>query len=142
MMIVFGGVKIGLIGLLPNLFPIIVVGGTMSFFNIPLDFLTVTIAPMILGVAVDDTIHLIHYLKKDYHKTGDYKKSSIHTIVDIGRALFMTSFLIVISFIIYLTSPINMMVYLGIFVVIGITTAFLSNLFITPIIIKALKPFD
>lgn len=141
MMFVFGGVKIGVIGLIPNLLPIIIVGGTMSLLKIPVDFVTVTIAPMILGVAVDDTIHLIHYLKSEFKKTGNYQVASLNSIVDLGKALFLTSFIIIISFVIYLTSPINMMVYLGLFVVVGIFTAFVSNLFITPIIVKALKPF-
>ena len=141
MMFVFGGVKIGLIGLVPNVFPIIIVGGTMSYFGIPLDFLTVTIAPMILGVAVDDTIHLIHHLKNDYAMTGDYQKTSISTIIELGKALFLTSFIIIVSFVVYLTSPINMMIYLGMFVVLGIFTAFVTNLFITPLLIKSIKPF-
>ncbi len=141
MMIVFGGIKIGLIGLIPNLLPIIAVGGTMGLLNIPLDFLTITIAPMILGVAVDHTIHMIHYLKNEFKKTGNYEQASMKTIIDLGRALFMTSFIIIISFIVYLTSPINMMVYLGLFVVIGISSAFIANLLITPLIIKAVRPF-
>ncbi len=142
MMIVLGGVRIGLIGIIPNILPIIVVGGTMSFLGIPLDFVTVTIAPMILGISVDNTIHLINYLRANYKLTGNYKTSSVNAIVVIGRALFMTSFIIIISFVVYLTSPINMLVYLGIFVVVGIFTAFMTNLFITPLIVNAVKPFD
>ncbi len=140
-MIVLGGIKIGLIGMIPNITPIIIIGGTMGLLGIPLDFMTVTIAPMILGIAVDNTIHLINYLKGDYQKTSDYYESSVNALKAIGRALFITSFLIIISFLIYLTSPINMMVYLGAFIALGIFSALLSNLILTPIIVNHLRPF-
>jgi predicted RND superfamily exporter protein len=141
MIIVFGSVKTGLVGLIPNILPILVIGGTMGLFKIPLDFLTVTIAPMILGIAVDNTIHFINHLKQKYKQVGDYSKASVDTLKVVGQALFTTSFIIIISFIIYLTSPLNMMVYLGLFVVIGIFSAMVSNLLLTPIIMKWTKPF-
>ncbi|MGD2033445.1 MAG: MMPL family transporter [Bacteroidales bacterium] len=141
MIIVFSSVKTGLIGLIPNILPILVIGGTMGLFKIPLDFLTVTIAPMILGIAVDNTIHFINHLKQRYKQVGNYPEASVDTLKVVGQALFTTSFIIIISFIIYLTSPLNMMVYLGLFVVIGIFSAMISNLLLTPIIIKWTKPF-
>ena len=141
MMIVFGSIKTGLIGLIPNISPVIVVGGMMGLLQIPLDFLTVTIAPMILGLAVDDTIHFINHIKHNFKRTGNYVGSSINTLKVVGKALVTTSVIIIISFIIYLTSPINMMVYLGLFVVVGIFSAMVANLLLTPVIMRRLKPF-
>jgi uncharacterized protein len=141
MWIVFGNIKLGLIGLIPNLLPIIVVGGTMGLLGIPIDFLTVTIAPMILGIAVDDTIHIFNHAKNEYEKTGDYESSVTNTIGYLGKASIVTSVIIMLSFSIYLTSSLNMMKYLGMFVVLGIGTALLSDIIITPLLIVWLKPF-
>jgi uncharacterized protein len=141
MMWVFNNIKIGLIGLIPNLLAILIVGGTMGVLKIPLDFLTVTISPMILGLAVDDTIHFINHIKQHFKETNDYNLASIETLKVVGKAMCTTSLIIIISFIIYLTSSINMMVYLGLFVVIGIFSAMVSNLLLTPILIKWTKPF-
>ena len=72
LMIVFQSVRVGLIGLIPNLFPAICVGGYMGYMNIPLDMMTACIIPMILGMAVDDTIHFITHSKLEYVRTGHY----------------------------------------------------------------------
>lgn len=141
MWLVFGNIKLGLIGLIPNVLPIIVVGGTMGLLHIPIDFLTVTIAPMILGIAVDDTIHIFNHAKNEYEKTCDYVISMSNTIRYLGKASIVTSVIIMLSFSIYLTSSLNMMKYLGMFVVLGIGTALLSDMIITPLLIMWLKPF-
>lgn len=141
MSLVFGNFKLGLIGLVPNLLPIIVVGGTMGLFHIPVDFLTVTIAPMILGIAVDDTIHIFNHAKNEFDRTGNYQSSVTHTIGYLGKAAIVTSVIIILSFSVYLTSALNMMQYLGMFVMLGITTALLADLFLSPLLIVWLKPF-
>ncbi len=141
MSIVFGSVKLGLIGLIPNILPVLVIGGTMGLLNIPVDFLTVTIAPMILGIAVDDTIHLFNHIKDDYKKFGSYEKAVKNSIKHLSKAVIITSVIIILSFSVYLTSSLNMMIYLGLFVILGISTALISDLFITPLLILWLKPF-
>lgn len=141
MSFVFGNIKLGLIGLIPNLLPIVVVGGTMGLLHIPVDFLTVTIAPMILGIAVDDTIHIFNHAKNEVDRTGDYKHAVTDTIGHLGKAVIVTSVIIILSFSVYLSSSLNMMQYLGMFVILGITTALLSDLLITPLLILWIKPF-
>ena len=59
LMIVFQSIRVGLIGLIPNIFPALCVGGYMGYMGIPLDMMTACIIPMMLGMAVDDTIHFI-----------------------------------------------------------------------------------
>ncbi|MDD4157537.1 MAG: hypothetical protein PHY08_13310, partial [Candidatus Cloacimonetes bacterium] len=73
LIIVFGSIKIGLIGIIPNIAPALAVGGVMGFLDIPLDMMTVTIMPMLLGLAVDDTIHFINHSHLSYYKSGNYK---------------------------------------------------------------------
>ena len=74
LMLVFGSIKTGLIGLIPNIAPALTVGGIMGFFDIPLDMMTVTIIPMILGLAVDDTIHFFNHGRLEFERTGNYRK--------------------------------------------------------------------
>lgn len=141
MMIVFRSIVTGLIGLIPNIAPPLFVGGLMGLFGIPLDFMTMTIMPMLLGLAVDDTIHFIIHSKLEYQRTGDYRESILHTFKTVGKALFMTTFILSVSFIIYTSSAINMFVYLGLFTVIGIMSALLTDFFVTPVLVNWVRPF-
>ncbi|MFP4522192.1 MAG: efflux RND transporter permease subunit [Fibrobacterota bacterium] len=141
MMIVFKSVKTGLIGLIPNITPAIAIGGVMGLSGTPLDFLTVTLAPMILGLAVDDTIHFIESLKTSFEKTGNYHTAAINAFKTVGRALFMTSAVIIVSFSVYLSSEMNMFFNLGIFIILGIAAALAADYFITPVLCSILEPF-
>jgi predicted RND superfamily exporter protein len=142
MMIIFGNVKLGLIGLIPNIFPIIVIGGTMGFLDIPVDFLTVTVAPMILGIAVDDTIHFFNHSRELFKEYGNYEKTITETIHSLGSAIITTSLVIVLAFAVYLISPFNILRNLGLLIVVGILSALLADLFITPLMILLTKPYS
>ncbi|MBS3757725.1 MAG: MMPL family transporter [Desulfobacterales bacterium] len=141
MIIVFRNVRLGLIGLIPNITPLLVIGGFMGLTHTPLDFLTITIAPMILGLSVDDTIHFLDYIKSEYRFTQNYLQATSCALKVVGRALFTTTFVIVVAFSIYGFSDLNIMVNLGILVILGITSALLADYFVTPILIKWTRPF-
>ena len=142
LMLAFGSFKIGLIGLVPNIFPIITVGGIMGFLDIPIDFLTVTVTPMILGIAVDDTIHIFNHIKNLYRKTQNYKKTVTETIQELGKAVITTTLVIILAFAVFLFSSFNMMRNLGLLIVVGMTAALVADLFISPLLILWLKPFN
>lgn len=91
LMIVFQSVRIGLIGLIPNLFPAICVGGYMGWSGIPLDMMTACIIPMMLGMAVDDTIHFINHAKLEYDRTRHYQTAIRRTFRVVGVAIVTTS---------------------------------------------------
>lgn len=141
LIIVFKNVKLGLIGLIPNITPLVVIGGFMGLTHTPLDFLTITIAPMILGLSVDDTIHFLDYIKSEFHTTQDYLQATSCALKVVGRALFITTVIIVAAFSIYGLSNLNIMINLGKLIVLGITSALLADYFITPILIKWTHPF-
>ncbi|MBN2534504.1 MAG: MMPL family transporter [Spirochaetales bacterium] len=143
MMIIFGSVKAGLIGLLPNITPAIVIGGLMGFLNIPLDFMTMTIIPIILGIAVDDTIHFITHLRYEieFENISDYIKASIKTMRVVGKAICMTTCIIVVPFLTFVFSKFNFLVNLGLFLAIGLAVALLADIFITPVLLYLFKPF-
>ena len=141
LIIVFRSFKMGVIGMIPNISPAIAIGGLMGLLNIPLDFMTITLMPMILGLAVDDTIHFISHSNMEFQLKSNYKLSILETFRLVGKALFMTSFILVASFALYFTSRINMFFNMGLFIVVGISVALLSDFFITPILINWAKPF-
>ena len=141
LMIVFRSIKTGLIGIIPNITPAIIIGGLMGFLNIPLDFFTITMMPMILGLAVDDTIHFISHSHLAYNTSGNYKDSILQTFKMVGKALFITTFIIMASFSIYLTSIFNMFINLGIFIIVGIASALIADYLVTPVLLNWTKPF-
>jgi len=115
MMIVFGSVKTGLIAMIPNITPAIAVGGLMGWADIPLDMMTICIMPMLLGLAVDDTIHFINHAKLEYERTGDYHVSVRKTFAVIGVPLLLTALIITANFSVYITSVANVYINMGVF---------------------------
>jgi predicted RND superfamily exporter protein len=140
---VFGSIKIGLIAMIPNITPPIIIGGIMGLFNIPLTMMTMTVMPMLLGLAVDDTIHFITHARFEHHgeRGRSYETAILKTLKTVGRSLFMTSFILIISFAIYLTSIVNIYFYLGVFIIAGVLSALIADFLMVPILIKWTKCF-
>ena len=141
MVLVFGSFKIGLIAMIPNITPAIAVGGLMGWMRVPLDLMTITIMPMLLGLAVDDTIHFINHAKLAFEQKRDYADAIRHTFSAIGIPLLFTSLILTANFSVYLSSPAKVLFYLGIFTGTGIMTALLSDYFVTPVLLRTLKAF-
>ena len=141
MMVVFGSVKIGLIAMIPNIAPAVAIGGLMGWWDIPLDMMTITIMPMLLGLAVDDTIHFINHCRLEFQRTGNYETSIRRTFNTIGVAICMTSVIITANFSVYTTSVAKVYVHLGILTGVGILTALAADLFVTPVLLLKTRPF-
>jgi hydrophobe/amphiphile efflux-3 (HAE3) family protein len=141
LMIALGGVRLGLLAMIPNAAPIVFVTGTMAALGIPLHQATVVIAPMILGIAVDDTIHYITHMRLAFHRTGSYLEASRRTFRSVGKAIFMTSAVIVIGFGVLTTSIANVYKHVGLVTIVGITTALLADYFVTPTLIRWSRAF-
>lgn len=142
MILVFGSVKTGLIGMVPNITPALIIGGIMGWADIPLNMMTITIMPMLLGLAVDDTIHFITHAKAAVRRTGHYRTGILRTFGAIGVPLILTSLVIISNFAVYTTSIANVYIQVGILAGIGVLTALLTDFFITPILIQRFRPFD
>ncbi len=141
MMTVFASIRTGLIGMIPNIAPAIFAGGLMGYFGTPLDMPTMIIGPMILGLAVDDTIHFINHCKLEFWRTGNYRKAISETFRTVGKALFMTSLVLVLGFVAYITSLDKMYTNLGSYTIVAILAALMADFFVTPVLIMWLKPF-
>ncbi len=141
MMIVFGSVKTGLIALIPNLTPALVIGGIMGFFDIPLDYSTVLIMPMILGLAVDDTIHFINHSRLEFRRTRNYRESILKSIRSVGVALIFTTLVLSGNFLSYMTSEVRFYFFLGVLAISGMLSALFADFFITPQLFRKFKIF-
>jgi hypothetical protein len=141
LMIAFQSVRVGLIGLIPNLMPAIFVGGYMGWAGIPLDMMTATLIPMMLGMAVDDTIHFINHSKLEFDRKPDYSVAIRRTFRVVGVAIVTTSIITSAVFACFATSACAMCINFGILAVIGILSALLADLFITPLLVKKFHVF-
>lgn len=141
MMMVFGSVRIGLIGLIPNVTPAVVVGGLMGWMGYPLDMMTATIMPMILGLAVDDTIHFINHGHLEFDRIGNYREAILCSFRTIGTPIVLTSVVICVNFAIYTTSNCISFIHMGLLSMAGIVSALLADLCITPILFQKFRLF-
>lgn len=142
LILAFSSAKTGLIGMIPNLAPVIVVGGVMGYAGYSLDMLTMTIMPMILGIAVDDTIHFINHIKYHYELTGDYAKSVAASFREIGKTMGMTTFILCAMFLMYTFSPMGCLFRVGLLAMIGLASALVADYTLTPALILLTKPFS
>ncbi|MAT51989.1 MAG: RND transporter, partial [Porticoccaceae bacterium] len=94
----FGSVKVGLLSMIPNLAPVIVVLGYMGWTDTPLDYMKLLLATIAIGIAVDDTIHLVTRYRKRFLEMGDYRLSLDAAMHDVGPALIITSLILVFGF--------------------------------------------
>lgn len=141
LMIAFQSVRVGLIGLIPNLMPAIFVGGFMGWAGIPLDMMTATLIPMMLGMAVDDTIHFFNHSKLEFDRSQNYSDAIRRTFRVVGVAIVTTSIITSAVFACFATSACAMCLNFGILAVIGILSALLADLFITPLLVKKFKVY-
>ena len=141
MMLVFGSVRIGLIGLIPNITPALVVGGLMGWLGYPLDMMTATIMPMILGLAVDDTIHFINHGHLEFNRQGNYRGAIRRSFRTIGTPIVLTTVVICANFAVYTTSEGLSFVHMGMLSIAGIVSALIADLCITPILFQKFHLF-
>ncbi len=96
--VLFRSFNLALIGMIPNLLAAGVVLGSMGLAKIPLDIMTITVAAISVGMAVDNTIHYIHRFKIEFKQSKNYKEAMINSHRTIGRAMFYTSSTIILGF--------------------------------------------
>lgn len=132
LLIVFGSVRIGIIALFPNLMPIFLAFGLMGHFNIPLDTDTLLIAPIIIGIAVDDTIHFLTHYRAGMHETGNIKTAIQLSIREAGQAITFTSLVLGIGFLVFLFSPHMALKNFGVLSSLAIFVALFTDLLLLP----------
>lgn len=131
-MILFRSLKIALIAIFPNLLAAGTVLGIMGWLGISLDMMTITIAAITVGIAVDDTIHYIYRFKQEFARDGNYLDAMNRSHRTIGRAMFYTSLTIIIGFSILALSNFIPTIYFGLFTGLAMAIALLGALTLLP----------
>ena len=141
MILAFVSIKAGLIGMIPNVAPVLLIGGVMGYSGMPLDMITMIVMPMILGIAVDDTIHMNNHIKYGYERTGSYKKSLLLSYREIGKTMGMTTFILCAMFFVFIFSPMGALHNVGLLSIIGLAAALVADYTLTTALVYVTKPY-
>ena len=139
--ILFKNIKLSLIGVVPNFIAAFFILGIIGMLEIPLDMMTITIAAITIGIAVDNSIHYIYRFKEEFNKINDYKKTLKTCHSTVGVAILNTSITIVFGFSILVLSKFIPTIYFGIFTGLAMLFAMISVLTLLPSLILVFKPF-
>lgn len=140
MIVSLGSFQAGLISMVPNLLPAFFTFGVMGILGIPLDTDTLIIAPLIIGIAVDDTIHFIAHYRDAWFELGDVDAALKSTIKEVGQAVTFTTLVLAIGFSMLAFSDYLGLAKTGIFGSLAIVVALSSDLLLLPALIQWLKP--
>ena len=140
-LILFRSLRITVIAMLTNVLPITAVLGIMGWLNMPLDMMTITIAAIGIGIAVDNTIHYIHRFKDEFQKDRDYLNTMHRCHGSIGHAMYYTSITIIIGFSILGLSNFIPIVNFGLLTGLAMIMALLAALTLLPQMLIMVKPF-
>ena len=141
LILAFTSFRTGFIAMIPNIVPIALIGGLMGYMKIPLDMITAMIMPMVLGIAVDDTIHFTNHIKYHFELCGNYKQAILNSYREIGKTMIMTTIILCAMFFIFLFSTMTVLVRLGYLSMIGLGSALIADYTITPVLLFITKPF-
>ena len=139
--VLFRNIKLSLIGVVPNFIAAFFILGIIGLLEIPLDMMTITIAAITIGIAVDNSIHYIYRFKEEYLKNKDYNKTLKICHSTVGIAILNTSITIVFGFSILVFSKFIPTIYFGVFTGIAMLLAMISVLTLLPSLILVTKPF-
>jgi len=129
---VFRSIKGGLISIVPNLFPILVAFGTMGFMGFALDLDTLLVAPIAIGIAVDDTVHFLSRYRMESLAGEPPRLAVQHTFREVGQAMVFTSLILSAGFLMFTFSQHNGLSHFGLLSAMAIISAVISDLFFLP----------
>jgi predicted RND superfamily exporter protein len=132
MVLMIGNVKRGLLAMIPNLIPVYLTLAIMGFFSISMNMSTLMVGSIIIGIAVDDTIHFMQRFNHYYAATGDAAVAVRETLETTGVALLVTSLALTASFLVFLMGNIWALVHFGVMAAIATGFAFVADVLVAP----------
>ncbi len=139
--ILFRNLMLSFIGVVPNFIAAFFILGIIGMLSIPLDMMTITIAAITIGIAVDNSIHYIYRFKEEFQKLKNYKLTLNRCHSTVGIAILNTSITIVFGFSILVLSNFIPTIYFGFFTGVAMLLALISVLTLLPKLILIFKPF-
>lgn len=138
--VLFRNVKLALISIVPNIFSAAVVLGIMGIFSIPLDLMTITIAAISVGIAVDNSIHFVERYRDEMAALADNASAIDSATNNVGQAMFYTTIVITAGFLIMVFSNFVPTMYFGVLTAIAMVTALIANLVMLPMLVAKFQP--
>ena len=132
MVILIGRVRIGLLSMIPNLAPILLVLGVIGATPFKLDLFTMMVASIAIGLAVDDTIHFMHNFRRYYEQSGDPRQAVHETLHSTGRAMLVTTIVLSIGFLIFVFASMNNLFAFGLLTAFTIVMALAADYLLAP----------
>lgn len=141
LLVLFRSLSLAIIGIIPNALSAAIILGMMGLLRIPLDMMTITIAAITIGIAVDDTIHYIYRFREKFPSNRDYVETLYYCHANVGKAVFYTSITIILGFSILVLSNFIPTIYFGLFTALAMSVALLAALTLLPKLLMVWKPF-
>lgn len=141
MCFVFRSVKIGILSMLPNISPVFFTLGFMGFAGITLDYTKLLIATIAVGIVVDDTIHFVSRFHHEFERCGNYQQALYRAMESVGRAMAITTIVLVCGFMVFTISLLESMIMFGLLISLTVTIALIADYFLMPALILKLKLF-
>ena len=139
MFLMFLSVKVGLIAILPNCFPIVLAFGVMGWLDIRLSMVTCLIASIAIGLAVDDTIHYLNKYNREFKKDLVKDRALRDTITAVGRPIIFTTLTISIGFFILMFSHFKPTAIFGLLMVVTMLAALIGDLILLPSLMRRVE---
>ena len=139
-LILFRSFKLMVIGIIPNLLSALLVLGIMGIINLPLDMMTITIAAITVGIAVDNSIHYIYRFKEEFQCVETYEDTVKICHSSIGRAIFFTGITVIFGFSILILSNFIPTIIFGTLTGFAMLVALLLVLTLLPRLLISMKP--
>jgi hydrophobe/amphiphile efflux-3 (HAE3) family protein len=140
MIIILRSFKLGLISMIPNVFPVLITLGLMGFLGIYMSLPLMIMSPIIIGVAVDDTIHFFMRYRREFERTGTYEGALKATLSTVGRPIMFTTMTLVAGFSVFGLSNMYNVVHFGLLAAFAFLWALLADFFFAPAMMLLLKP--
>jgi len=138
--VLFRNIKMAGLTIIPNIIAAGSILGLMGAIGIPLDIMTITIAAIAIGIAVDNAIHYVHRFSEEFHKDRDYWKAIQRSHRSIGKAMYYTTLIIALGFSILAFSNFIPTIYFGLLTGLSMIIALAANLMLLPLLIVLVKP--
>ena len=135
----FRSLSIAIIAIIPNIIACFVILGTMGYLGIPLDLMTITIAAITIGIAIDNSIHYVYRYQEFRSNNNSSIEAMVNSSKTVGMAIRNTSLTIIFGFSILIFSNFYPTIYFGIFTALAMFIAMIGSLTLLPIMLQFLK---
>jgi len=140
MYLICRNLKLTIISMVPNLFPVVLILGIMGWFGLPIDVSTVMIASIVIGIAVDDTVHFTVWFKRNSLSGLDRASALMRSYYNVGKPIVITSIVLFLGFFLLILGAIKPTKSFGVLTALAMLFALISDLIFYPALILIFKP--